>query len=108
MRDRFRRIPGSLLAVLADLTRDEWLLAAVSGKKSLTIRVKHILEGPRSSPTSGRLWTSFAVLAATLCVVGTALAQSRPGGSPRGKGRAKPTARRRRPAVPPAGPSMAP
>ena len=90
MRDRLRRIPGSLLAALADLTRDEWLLAAVSGKKSLAIRVKHILEGPRSSPRSGRLWTAFAATAATLCVVGLALAQARPESTMRDREKSEP------------------
>ena len=101
---------GSLLAVLADLTRDDWLLAAVSGKRSLATRVKHILEGPRSSPTSGRLWTAFAVMAATLCVIGLALAQARPESSTaQGEGKPKATAKRRSGPVPlPAGPSVAP
>src|SRR4051794_27285916 len=92
MRDQFRRICGLLKDWLSDLTSDDWLLAAVSGKKSLTIRVQHILEGPRSSPASGRLWTSFMVLAASLCAMGLALAQARPGDSPLGKGKDKPTA----------------
>ena len=78
MRDRIRRTCGFLLAGCSDLTHDDWLLAAVSGKRSLATRVKHILEGPRTSPTSGRLWTAFAATAATLCVVGLALAQARP------------------------------
>ena len=55
--------------------------------------MKHILEGPRTSPASGRLWTSFMVLAASLCVMGLALAQARPGDSTRGKGKDKPTAK---------------
>jgi hypothetical protein len=83
MRDRLRRTGGTFLCVLAELTGDDWLLAAVSGKRSLANRVKHILDGPHSSPASGRLWTAVAVTAAILCVVGLALAQARPKSSPR-------------------------
>src|SRR3954447_6617943 len=83
MRDRLGRTFRFLLAGLVELTRDDWLLAAVSGRRSLAIRVKHILDGPRTGPNSGRLWTAIAAMVATLCVVGLALTQGRPENSPR-------------------------
>lgn len=95
MRDRPWRMGGRFLSVLADLTRDEWLLAAVSGRKSLTTRVKHILEGPRTSPSPGRLWAAVVALAAVLCVFGLALAQARPGNAPRKEDEGRPKASRR-------------
>jgi 5-hydroxyisourate hydrolase-like protein (transthyretin family) len=76
---------GRLLSGLAELARDDWLLAAVSGRKSLATRVQHILDGPRTSPATGGLWTAFAVVAASLCAVGLALAQAPPEDARRGR-----------------------
>ena len=68
----------SRLTPLRELTRDDWLLAAVSSRCGLTTRVQHILNGPRPNPLLGRCWTCMTVLLAAAAAIGLAMAQSRP------------------------------
>jgi beta-lactamase regulating signal transducer with metallopeptidase domain len=58
--------------------RTHLALAAVSSRKSLVSRIRHILDPRRSDPVVGRRWALTAVLLTGSLVGGMALAQVRP------------------------------
>jgi hypothetical protein len=83
MSDPWRQRLDFRLARFADDAREAWLLSAVSRRSGLPGRIRHLLEGPGSSPISGRGWSLGAMLLTALLAGCLALAQARPTPPPR-------------------------
>ena len=67
----------SLLSLVPQ-RRGAMALAAVSSRRGLFGRIRHILDERRSSPVVGMRWTCLSVAAMVLAASAVALAQTRP------------------------------
>lgn len=67
------------LLILVPQPRTALALAAVSSRRGLVGRIRHILDSRRTSPIVSRSWTAVATLIALLAVSAVAMAQQRAG-----------------------------